>query len=78
MTFDHKSGSGNYDSVKLLANWKMQEDKKDNTIRFNKTSPTEYFVHSNSTKPYILTFVESYDPNWKAKYQDNNGKTYPT
>lgn len=75
MRFDHRSGSGSYDSVELLDNWKRQEDEKDNTIRFDKISPTEYNVHSNSTLPYFLIFVESYDPNWKARYEDENGKT---
>jgi len=35
-----------------------------------KISPCEYHVHVNCTKPFLLVFSESYNPLWKAYFDD--------
>jgi len=35
-------------------------------ISYNKIDPTKYVVKINATKPFMLSFAESYDPLWVA------------
>jgi hypothetical protein len=42
---------------------------------YNKTNPTRYEISiSNATRPYLMSFAESYDPLWVASYntQENS------
>jgi hypothetical protein len=45
---------------------------------YKKISPTKHVIKiSNATKPYILSFAESYDPLWVAHTEVNN-KSFTT
>jgi len=40
-------------------------------INYTKINPTKYEVKVNATKPFMLSFAESYDPLWEARvYKD--------
>jgi hypothetical protein len=40
---------------------------------YKKISPTKHVIKiSNATKPYILSFAESYDPLWAVHTEDDN------
>jgi len=41
---------------------------------FQKINPTLWKVKINATKPFMLSFAESYDPLWVAKIKQANGK----
>ncbi len=38
-----------------------------NITKFNKINPTLWKVRVNATKPFMLSFAESYDPLWEAR-----------
>jgi len=42
---------------------------------YKKVNPTKHLIKiSNATKPYLLSFAESYDPLWIAHIENNNSK----
>ncbi|MCZ7355903.1 MAG: hypothetical protein O8C66_09035 [Candidatus Methanoperedens sp.] len=43
-------------------------------ITFQEINPTKYKVHVNTSKPFVLVFSESYDPQWKAYIEDKNSE----
>ena len=48
----------------IISNYKPEEEIP--TISFNKVNPTRYIVSvQNATGPYLLTFLESFNPHWK-------------
>lgn len=42
---------------------------------YTKINPTLYNTKINATKPFMISFAESYDPLWTAKVDRINGKT---
>ena len=41
-------------------------------IKYNRVNPTKYILSiSNATRPYTLSFAESYDPLWRAAIDNN-------
>ncbi len=47
------------------------KEKPANITKFEKINPTLWKVYVNATKPFLLTFAESYDPLWEARvYKD--------
>jgi len=46
---------------------------------YKKINPTKYKVEiTEATKPYMLSFAESYDPNWIAYYDNNDNYSNKT
>ncbi len=47
---------------------------KNVSINYTKINPTLYKIHTNTTKPFMLYFAESYDHLWTAKIVKIEGK----
>ncbi len=46
-------------------------------VQYKEINPTKTIVKINSTKPYILTFAQSYDPLWRAYIGNSEVKSIP-
>ena len=46
-------------------------------VNYTQISPTEWFVHVNTTRPFILEFTESYDPFWTVDSDEFSIQSFP-
>ncbi|MEM2146551.1 MAG: hypothetical protein QW279_14410 [Candidatus Jordarchaeaceae archaeon] len=54
------------DENETLKDILKQEDKAAEVIKYQRINPAKYVVKVNATKPFMLSFAESYDPLWVA------------
>ena len=54
----------------LSLNELFKPDVTPTSIAYEKIDPCRYIAHVNSSKPFLLTFSESYHPLWKAYVND--------
>lgn len=50
------------------------DDKPTEVVNYEKIDPTKYRIKVNATKPFMLSFSESFDPLWVAEAKTEDGK----
>jgi len=69
--FYHSSKNGTLDDIFISRNTPARVTK------YRKISPTQYIVEINATEPFILAFVNAYDPLWIAYVNGERIKSIP-